>query len=273
MPTRRKAPLGQNFLVDAGAARAIVAALGDIRERTVIEIGPGRGAITRQLARSAKRTMLIELDPELAAALRDEFAGSASVTIAEADVLHVDLTALAAQGGSEDGRVRVVGNLPYYITSDILLHLLRHAAVIDEAVVMMQREVAERVAAPAGTSDYGLLSATVQLGAEVERLFDLPPEAFIPRPQVHSTVLRLRFRERWSELGLLAGERDKFFVLLRAGFAQKRKTLANNLRAAGFTTAAITSALDEIGARGDVRAEALTLAQSAALFRRLVRSD
>jgi 16S rRNA (adenine1518-N6/adenine1519-N6)-dimethyltransferase len=159
----------------------------------------------------------------------------------------------------------VVGNLPYYITSDILLHLFRAAVAgkVGRAVLMMQREVAERVAAAPGVKDYGLLSATTQMYAEVDELFTLPPEAFNPPPDVFSTVIRLHFRPRFEELGVDA---SGFDVFLRKAFAQKRKTLANNLRAGGYTAEVVASRWPaEVPAL--VRAEQVGLAEMAALYR------
>jgi 16S rRNA (adenine1518-N6/adenine1519-N6)-dimethyltransferase len=179
----------------------------------------------------------IELDSSLAAELRFRFRLQPQVQIVEADVLEVDLDALLQPDETAD----VVGNLPYYITSEILLRLFAAGARgrLDRAVVMMQREVADRLAASPGVRDYGLLSATAQMNARVEILFTLPPAAFSPPPEVFSTVLRLEFAPRFAELGVDAVGFDKF---LRSCFAQKRKTLANNLRAAGISADAIQAA-------------------------------
>ena len=141
---QKKPRLGQNFLVDADAGRRVVAALGNIAQDAVLEIGPGRGAITRLLARAAGHLTLIEYDPALASLLTTEFAAAANVQVRHADILTLDLTALAQEQGR---KLAVIGNLPFYITSDILLHLVEHHAAIDRAVLMVQREVAERVAA------------------------------------------------------------------------------------------------------------------------------
>jgi 16S rRNA (adenine1518-N6/adenine1519-N6)-dimethyltransferase len=175
------------------------------------------------------------------------------------DILTVDLASL--RSGEE--KLLVVGNLPYYITSDILLHLFRYHDSVARAVVMMQREVADRVAAAPGTRDYGLLSATTQLYARVEKLMTLPPEAFSPRPQVHSSVLRLTFAPRFAELGV---EADGFIGFLRQSFAQKRKTLHNNLRAAGYEPAVLGNAAERAGVSLQARAEALPLEAAAKLY-------
>ena len=237
-----KPKLGQNFLVDEHARLRIADALGDLSSRTVVEIGPGHGAITDILAQRARRLIAVELDPSFARELSFRFRDQPQVEVVHADVLTFDF---AAAAGAED-TVDVIGNLPYYITSDILLHLFRTAAGpgrLRRAVLMMQREVADRVAAQPGIRDYGLLSATTQLHAEVEALFTLPPSAFNPPPDVFSTVLRLHFHPRFAELGLDSGQDSAAFDrFLKQAFAQKRKTLANNLRAAGVPPETLTAA-------------------------------
>ena len=176
------------------------------------------------------------------------------------------LTALMRAGGE---RFRVYGNLPYYITSEILLHLIAHHAAIDRAVLMVQREVAERITASPGSSDYGVLSATMQLYGSVELLFTLPPSAFAPPPDVHSSVFRFRAQPRFQELGVATGE---FIPFLRASFAQKRKTWANNLRNAGYASQAVAAALSHAGLSPGVRAEAVDLPGMASVFRSLRKS-
>ncbi|MGA3333518.1 MAG: 16S rRNA (adenine(1518)-N(6)/adenine(1519)-N(6))-dimethyltransferase RsmA [Terracidiphilus sp.] len=257
-----KPKLGQNFLVDAQAAQRIVAALGEIAGRTVVEIGSGRGAITGALASRAGRVVAVELDRELAAGLRVRFEPE-RVTVAEQDVLQFDFGATAAQAGE---RLRVAGNLPYYLTSPILMRLAGCHAALDLAVLMVQREVADRVTAAPGSRDYGLLSATVQMYGPVERLFALPPTAFSPQPQVHSTVFRWRFAPRFAELGV---QEAGFLRFLRQAFAQKRKTLANNLRAAGVECGAAAAALERAGIDVRARAEAVSIEGLAALWRGL----
>lgn len=262
MPSKPK--LGQNFLHDAQAIQRIVAALGDCTQSTVVEIGPGKGAVTRALAVHAHRVLAIELDRELAARLRLELPPE-RVTIANEDVLNFDFAAAATTAGK---RVAVVGNLPYYITSPILLKLAAGHTSIDRAVLMMQREVADRVVADPGSRDYGLLSVTIQMYGPVERLFTLPPGAFSPPPEVHSSVIRWRFAPRFDELGV---EETTFLALVRQAFAQKRKTLANNLRAAGMTAAEIQHGLTRGGISAQARAEELSLEAFAALWK-VVRS-
>jgi 16S rRNA (adenine1518-N6/adenine1519-N6)-dimethyltransferase len=234
---KRKPKLGQNFLVDDAARHAIVDALGDIRQRTIIEIGPGHGAITEILASRCQKLIALELDRALAAELTFRFRDQPHVQIIEADVLKTDLAAFIPELETAD----VIGNLPYYITSDILLQLFAAGrnGILSRAVVMMQREVADRVAAAPGVRDYGLLSATAQMNAQIDHLFTLPPSAFSPPPEVDSTVLRLQFAPRFVELGVDAAGFDNF---LRQCFAQKRKTLQNNLRASGHSADQIAAA-------------------------------
>jgi 16S rRNA (adenine1518-N6/adenine1519-N6)-dimethyltransferase len=257
-PRRHKPKLGQNFLVSPTAPRAIVDALGDLSQASVLEIGPGRGVLTTLLASRARQVIAVELDPALAASLQ----GGAAEVICQ-DILQVDLTELATQRGV---RLQVVGNLPYYISSPIMMHLFAHSGVIDRAALMAQREVAERIVAPPGSRAYGLLSATTQMYASVEQLFTLPPEAFAPAPEVYSTVIRLGMQPRFAELGV---EAAGFLRFLRQIFALKRKTLANNLRASGFGSAVVEAAFARCGVDPQVRAEALSLEDTACLFRAL----
>jgi 16S rRNA (adenine1518-N6/adenine1519-N6)-dimethyltransferase len=263
MQMKRKPKLGQNFLVDDAARHAIVDALGDISKRTVIEIGPGHGAITEILAGRCRRLIALELDRALAAELTFRFRDQPQVQIVETDVLETDLRTLVPEGETVD----VIGNLPYYITSDILLQLFAagSAGLIARAVLMMQREVADRVSATPGVRDYGLLSATAQMNAQVDHLFTLPPSAFSPPPEVYSTVLRLHFAPRFSELDVDA---EGFNAFLKQCFAQKRKTLQNNLRAAGYTPEKISAAWPG-SIPAQARAEALDLERMAELYRSL----
>ena len=264
---KRKPKFGQNFLVDDAARHAIVDALGDLTKRTVVEIGPGHGAITEILAGRCQRLIALELDRALAAALAFRFRDQPQVKIIEGDVLKADFRTLAPEGETAD----VIGNLPYYITSDILLQLFSagRAELIARAVLMMQREVADRVSAAPGVRDYGLLSATAQMNAQVENLFTLPPSAFSPQPEVYSTVLRLDFAPRFTELGVDAVGFNKF---LKQSFGQKRKTLHNNLRAAGYLPEDLTAAWPA-SIPPQTRAESLALEPMAELYLSLSRAS
>jgi 16S rRNA (adenine1518-N6/adenine1519-N6)-dimethyltransferase len=270
---RTKPKLGQHFLASPDSAERIVDALGDVSQSTVLEIGPGQGILTSLLAKRARRLIAVELDRVLAAQLRLKFGMARNVEIIEADVLAIDFDSLFGPkpGLGRPGieltpePVQVVGNLPYYITSDILLRLFAFSKYFDNIVIMVQREVADRIAAQPGGSDYGLLSATAQLYAHVEKLFTLPPNAFSPPPKVHSTVLRLTIDPRQEKLGV-AG--DGFIDFLRLSFGQKRKTLWNNLKEK-YEDAALKRALAEAKVKPAARAETLSLEESAAIFRAL----
>jgi len=277
---KKRPRLGQNFLRDTSAAQRIVEALGEIGDATVIEIGPGRGALTHALAARARRLIAIELDRVLAAQLRLEFARQRNVEIIEGDARTVDFANLIARhpvpllntgvqaADAIHERATVVGNLPYYITSEILLRLLDYSDWVKTIVIMVQREVADRIAASPGSRDYGLLSATVQLFGGVEKLFTLPPAAFAPSPKVHSAVLRVTIAPRLHSLKV---EKDGFVDFLKLVFAQKRKTLANNLRQR-YPEAAIAKALANAGLRRDSRAEQLSLEKMAAVYRTIRQS-
>jgi 16S rRNA (adenine1518-N6/adenine1519-N6)-dimethyltransferase len=265
MPAKPK--LGQNFLNDPQAIQRIADSLGDLSGRTVVEIGPGAGAITAALVARAAHVLAVELDPGLAAHLRTQFPPD-RLTVHQQDVLNFDFAATAAEYGQP---LLVFGNLPYYITSQILLKLAAsHAApgfsVLDRAVLMVQREVAERITATHGSRDYGLLSVTVQMYGPATNLFTLPPSAFSPPPDVHSTIFRWRFASRFAELGV---EESSFPPFVRKVFAQKRKTLSNNLRAAGFSPDAIAGALARTAIDPRARAEQLPIETIAALWRAL----
>jgi 16S rRNA (adenine1518-N6/adenine1519-N6)-dimethyltransferase len=281
--TRRpqhKPKLGQHFLASDSFAAQIVDALGDVSQNTVLEIGPGRGVLTSLLAKRARRLIAVELDRVLAAQLRLRFGMFSNVEIIEADILSIDFDSLFGpkpglrRPGIEfrPDPVKVIGNLPYYITSDILLRLFDYSKYFDTMVILVQREVADRIAAKPGSSDYGLLSATAQLYARVDKLFTLPPGAFAPPPKVHSTALRLTIAPRQQELGLAtdsqsnAGEINNGFIdFLKLSFGQKRKTLWNNLKS-NYSESQLRAALAQARVKPAARAETLSLQESAALF-------
>jgi 16S rRNA (adenine1518-N6/adenine1519-N6)-dimethyltransferase len=270
---KHKPKLGQNFLIDHSAARRIVDALGDVSNRTVVEIGPGRGMLTDLLVKRAKRVIGIELDHVLAAQMRMRYATLNNVEILESDFVTVEWISMVGRrpGPLHDLRptqpetVDIIGNLPYYVTSGIVLRILDEHQNIGRAVIMVQREVADRISAEPGSRDYGLLSATSQLIARVDNLFTLPPSAFDPPPKVYSSVLRLTMEPRMAGLQI---EAAPFLEMLKLAFGHKRKTLVNNLKER-YDDKAIRAALKSAGVRTDVRAEALALEKMATIFRAL----
>ncbi len=270
----RKPKLGQHFLIDDAAAMRIVEAMGDLSQSTVLEIGPGRGALTTLLARRARRLIAIETDRVLAAQLRMNFSLTPNVEIIEGDILAIDFATIFGPkpGSTRPGMhqapepARVVGNLPYFITSDILLRLFQFRKYIESIVLLVQREVADRLAAKPGKSEYGLLSATAQLHSRVEKLFTLPPESFSPPPKVHSTLVRLVIDPRLEDLRV---PEDEFVKFLKLIFGQKRKTIWNNLKS-DYEPAVLKTALEKSNVKPNVRAEALTLEKTAAVFRGLL---
>ena len=265
MPTNIKAKrrLGQNFLVDRAYQERIIRAVNPRPDETIIEIGPGHGALTEHLVDSGARVIAIELDHELISPLRAGFALRDNFSIIEADALKVDFAALIEPAAT----ARVVANLPYYISTPIMQRLIEARTAITEMTVMLQREVVERITATPGGKEYGFISVLVQYACEAESLFDVPPGAFRPAPKVWSSVLRLTRRA-----APVAAVRDEALLieLAKVLFSQRRKTIFNNLRA-GYTrlnladAAAIPALLAEVGLDPQRRAETLTLIEMAAL--------
>jgi 16S rRNA (adenine1518-N6/adenine1519-N6)-dimethyltransferase len=267
---RAKKRLGQNFLVDETYARRIVGALGLRAGETIVEIGPGRGALTELLLEKEARVVAVELDRELTPLLRERFGGRDNFKLVEADALEVDFCAAVEPATS----ARVVANLPYNISTAILQRLIEHRACVPEMVLMLQREVVERITAPPGSAERGYLTVLVEAFCEAEALFDVPPGAFRPVPKVWSTVARLRART-----GAVVSFDEKLFRrLVSAGFAQKRKTILNNLRSAPADLRELLDAagggaalLEDAGIDPQRRAEALTLAEWVGLSEALTR--
>lgn len=220
---RAKRSLGQNFLVGSHYPRRIVDSVAPQAGETIIEIGPGRGALTGLLLESGARVIAIELDPELIPSLSQMFSGLENFRLIEADALKVDYCELIAPAAT----ARVVANLPYYISTPILQRLIEHRRCLNEMTLMLQREVVERIAAPPGGKEYGFLSVLAQFYCEVEKLFDVPPGAFRPAPKIYSSALRLRARARTVSVN----DEALMIELTKALFAQRRKTILNNLRA------------------------------------------
>jgi len=258
--SRRRA-LGQHFLVDPGVAEAIVAAVGASSDDLVCEIGAGEGALTGLLQQRAGRVVALEIDADLHARLARRWP---NVDLRQADARRFRYETLRAERPGPAGRVLVVGNLPYSVSKPILARLLEARGALDAAVLMLQREVAERLVAPPGGKTYGALSVFWQTWADPALLFRVPPTAFRPPPAVDSAVVRVTFRR--SPRIPLVDERA-FLRVVKAAFAQRRKTLLNALRAAGpgLGGAGATAALAAAGVEGRRRAETLTLEELARL--------
>ncbi|HYB94624.1 MAG TPA: 16S rRNA (adenine(1518)-N(6)/adenine(1519)-N(6))-dimethyltransferase RsmA [Vicinamibacterales bacterium] len=263
---RARKRFGQHFLEDAWV-RKLVTAIGATPDDAFLEIGPGRGAITRPLAAQVQRLLAIEVDRDLAADL--EAAAIPNVTVVTGDVLSADVAAIigAWLGGplSPERRIRVVGNLPYNISSPILFMLLEMAArtggLID-ATLMLQKEVADRLVAKAGTGDYGVLTVLTALHADVTRVLALPPGAFRPPPKVHSAVIRLSFRPPTVHVA----DHELFVRMVRTMFTQRRKTIGNALKPFGVERqVAPVAALAAAAIDPQRRPETLQLGEMAAL--------
>src|SRR5213594_92760 len=231
-PIRLRAPRrwGQNFLVNQGAADTIVIAFRPLPSDLVLEIGPGRAALTRRLAGRVSKLVAVEIDSALVAALREELRAAPSVEIVEADVLELDLRSLIeGLGATAERRARVIANLPYSIATTVILRLIEERALLSDLLVLVQREVAERIASPPGHKAYGGLSVLCQARAHVETLLRLRPGSFRPVPKVESVLVRLRLRTHEDEAAGTAVAPGALEALLRTAFAQRRKTLLNNL--------------------------------------------
>ncbi len=264
---------GQHFLEDAWV-RKLIAASGVGPEDSVLEIGPGRGAITRPLAAQVKQLLAVEVDRDLAADL--DAAAMPNVTVVTGDVLSLDLVPainqwLGAPVGP-DRPIRIVGNLPYNISSPILFMLLDLAARTDgirDAMLMLQKEVADRLVAKVGTGDYGVLTVLTALRADVSRVLALPPGAFRPPPKVHSAVVRLSFRRPTVTIA----DEALFVRMVRTMFTQRRKTVSNALKPfAGDRGVQAGQVLEAVGIAPTRRPETLELAEMAALANAFVRS-
>ena len=219
-PSKR---LGQHFLRDQRTIQRIIDALAPEADETIIEIGPGTGALTTELVQRAGRVVAVEFDNKLAPLLTDRFADFPNFKLVMADALTADFCAEILPARS----ARLAANLPYNISTAILQKLISQRECLSEMVLMLQREVVERILAPAGTSDRGFISVLVEAYCETEKLFDVAPGAFRPPPKVWSSVMRLKFRPR---IGTDIEDADLLWATVSAGFAQKRKTILNNLR-------------------------------------------
>ena len=261
---RSRPRLGQVFLKDRRFQERIIRSLGLRPGEAVLEIGAGPGNMTELLAAEGARVWAVEVDRRWAAALRQKFAGQDAVQVLEADILQVPVATVARLARQQ--RIKVFGNLPYYITSPCLLHLFDEQERIEEIVVMVQQEVAERMVAAPGSEDYGLFSVTCQYYTDPGILFSIPPGAFHPPPEVHSALVRMRVNPQREALGI--EDEEAFWKLVRAAFAHRRRTLANNWK--GLCDAErLRNALREMGIDLRARAETLSLAQLGRLYQAL----
>ena len=255
---------GQNFLIDTHVLEKIISAAGITKNDCVLEIGPGIGTMTQYLAENAGHVVAVEIDRNLIPILKETLADYDNVTVINEDILRVDIKTLAEEynGGKP---IKVVANLPYYITTPIIMGLFESGVPIDNITVMVQKEVADRMKEGPGSKDYGALSLAVQYYAEPEIVANVPPNCFIPRPNVGSAVIRLT---RHKEMPVEMKDPALMFKIIRASFNQRRKTLQNGLGNAPelpYTKEQIAAAIAEMGLTPKIRGEALSLAQFAQL--------
>ena len=261
---RASKKLGQNFLVDAGIVRGIVEAAEIQPGDRVLEIGPGIGTLTQGLLEAGAHVTAVELDKKLPAVLAKTLEGYENFNLVPGDILKTDIPALM---GEE--KFKVAANLPYYITTPILMTLLEKKLPITQLVTMVQKEVAERMIAQPGTKAYGALSVAVQYYTEPHIAMDVPPRSFIPAPEVDSVVIACRVRENPPVDIKDSAEEKLFFRVVKGAFGQRRKTLGNALKAAGFDKELLAKALENAGVDAGRRGETLTLAEFAAIAREL----
>ncbi len=262
---------GQNFLIDTHVLDKIISAAEITKEDCVIEIGPGIGTMTQYLAESAREVVAVEIDKNLIPILEDTLSEYDNVTVINEDILKVDINKIVQERNG--GRpVKVVANLPYYITTPIIMGLFESKVPLKSITIMVQKEVADRMQEGPGTKEYGALSLAVQYYAKPEIVANVPPNCFIPRPNVGSAVIRL---SRYEEAPVFAVNEALMFSLIRASFNQRRKTLVNGLTNASnlhFSKDEIIEALEKMDLSSNIRGEALTLEQFAQLSNILAKS-
>lgn len=255
---------GQNFLIDQGIVEKIVREAGVTKDDFVLEIGPGIGTMTQILCENAREVAAVEIDRKLIPILNNTLSEYDNVTIINDDILKVDINKLAEE--KNGGRpIKVVANLPYYITTTIIMGLFESHVPLDSITIMVQKEVADRMQTGPGSKDYGALSLAVQFYAKPEIVVNVPPECFMPRPNVGSAVIRLK---RHETRPVDVKDEKLMFRIIRASFNQRRKTLANGLNNSpeiGYTKEQIAAAIEELGRGASIRGEALTLEEFARL--------
>ncbi len=255
--------LGQNFLIDPSVCPRMAAALEADDRTGVLEIGPGIGVLTKELSAVCGRVAAVELDRRLPDVLAETLADCSNVQVVPGDVLQMDLQALFADQFAGCGRLQVCANLPYYITTPVLMRLLESELPIERLVVMVQLEAAKRLCAPLGTRDCGAVSAAVEYYTQAEILFEVGRESFYPSPNVDSAVIALTRRQQPP---VQVTDEGYFFRVVKGAFLQRRKTLANSLNAAlGVPKAELTALFQSLGLSATARAEQLTMSQMAAL--------
>ena len=262
---------GQNFLIDTHVLDKIISAAGITEQDCVLEIGPGIGTMTQYLAEHARRVVAVEIDSNLLPILDETLKGYTNITVINDDILKVDVGGLVNE--YNEGRpVKVVANLPYYITTPIIMGLFESDVPIDNITVMVQKEVADRMQVGPGSKDYGALSLAVQYYAEPYIVANVPPNCFIPRPNVGSAVIRLT---RYKEPPVQVDDPKFMFKLVRASFNQRRKTLQNGLNNSPeipYDREMIAKAIESLGVQPAIRGEALNLDQFAQLSNYFTRN-
>ena len=259
--------LGQNFIVDDEICPAIAEALNADRKTAVLEIGPGIGVLTKELCRVAGKVVSVELDKRLFPVLEETLGDFGNFTLVEGDFMKLDLAGLIEKEFSGFEKIKVCANLPYYITSPVIMTLLESRLPIDEIVVMVQREAAQRLCAEAGTKECGAVSAAIQYYGNAEILFEVGRESFMPSPKVDSAVIRIT---PIVDKGYGIDNEKAFFTLVKAAFSQRRKTAVNSVSATlGIPKDKVTEALRELSLDENIRAEKLTMEDFAGLTMRL----
>lgn len=260
--------LGQNFLTDIHIIEDIIEGSEIGENDLVIEIGPGMGVLTAAAAEYAARVVAVEIDKHLLPVLEETLAGYDNIDIINADIMKTDLNAIIREYGT-GGKVRIIGNLPYYITTPIIMKLLEERVPADSITIMMQKEVADRIKASPGGKTYGALSVATGFYCTVKHIANAPKEVFVPRPKVDSTVIRLDIR---SECPVELIEEKLFFETVKAGFGQRRKTLLNSLTGVrGLAKTDISSALEDVGIDPQRRAETLSMQEFADVANAIAR--